>query len=208
MALMAALAAFVAVASVMIWLANALRNPVETRLSGLTAKPIQRSLEAPLADRVFVPILDGVVHAFVRLLPHKLVAATNKQLLAAGSPLSPTGFYTVLFLCAVGFPLAIAFALADASGGITSRVLLATLAAGAIGLLLPFLWLRQRVRLRKTAIWRSLADAFDMVTVCVEAGLGLDAALRQVSNKLRGPLAEKFSHLAAGRRRPRPARGA
>jgi tight adherence protein C len=48
---------------------------------------------------------------------------------------------------------------------------------------------------RKAAIWKRLPDAFDLVTVSVEAGLGLDAALRQVADKLRGPLSEEIAQV-------------
>jgi tight adherence protein C len=75
----------------------------------------------------------------------------------------------------------------------------------ACGLSLPFVWLRRRVRTRKMLIWKSLADAFDLITVSVEAGLGLDAAMRHVSEKLRGPLADEIRHTLreVGMGRPR-----
>jgi tight adherence protein C len=55
------------------------------------------------------------------------------------------------------------------------------------------------------AIWKSLADAFDLITVSVEAGLGLDAALRHVSEKLHGPLADEIRQMLreVGMGRPR-----
>jgi len=36
-------------------------------------------------------------------------------------------------------------------------------------------------------------DAFDLVTTCVEAGLGLDAALARVAEKVKGPFAEELA---------------
>jgi tight adherence protein C len=63
------------------------------------------------------------------------------------------------------------------------------------GTLFPFFWLSRRVRGRQKAIWRSLPDAFDLMTTCVEAGLGLDSAFHKVSEKLRGPVAEEFAEM-------------
>jgi len=63
----------------------------------------------------------------------------------------------------------------------------------AIGFLLPQMWLQQRVTGRQTQIIKSLPDAFDLITTCVEAGLGLDAALARVAEKVEGPFADELS---------------
>jgi len=55
---------------------------------------------------------------------------------------------------------------------------------GAAGILLPQMWLNQRVSHRQNLIIKSLPDAFDLITTCVEAGLGLDAALSRVAEKV------------------------
>jgi tight adherence protein C len=57
------------------------------------------------------------------------------------------------------------------------------------------LWLWRRARARQLAIWRSLPDAFDLITTCVEAGLGLDSAFHRVSEKLKGPVSDEFAEM-------------
>jgi tight adherence protein C len=55
-----------------------------------------------------------------------------------------------------------------------------------IGLYLPTIalwWLRRR---RQLAIFLSLPDALDLLVVCVESGLGLDAAMRKVCDEMQG----------------------
>jgi tight adherence protein C len=49
------------------------------------------------------------------------------------------------------------------------------------GYLLPTFWLRHMVARRQTEIFHSLPDVLDLLTVCVEAGLGMDAGLVRVS---------------------------
>jgi tight adherence protein C len=50
---------------------------------------------------------------------------------------------------------------------------------------LPNLWLGSRIKARQAGIERSLPDAMDLLVTCVEAGLGLDAALARVSDEIR-----------------------
>ncbi len=191
-ALVAAIAAFVAVAALFAWAGGLIRNPAEARLSRMTPSQAASPMEAPFSDRVFIPVVDGVVKFFVGLLPTTFVARTSRQLLSAGSPVSTQAFFTIVLMFAVLVP--VLFAIIFVSAGSDSSVAtLVVIFLVFVGLILPFVWLRRTVRNRKLQIWRRLPDMFDMVTVCVEAGLGLDAALRQVSTKLKGPLAGEIS---------------
>jgi tight adherence protein C len=52
------------------------------------------------------------------------------------------------------------------------------------GYFTPDLWLKFVITSRKTRIRNTLPDAIDMLVVCVEAGLGLDAAVSRVSNEI------------------------
>lgn len=58
------------------------------------------------------------------------------------------------------------------------------LVLGGIGFLLPNVWLARRIRARKKSIERAMPDALDLMVTCVEAGLGLDAAVQRVSNEI------------------------
>lgn len=53
-----------------------------------------------------------------------------------------------------------------------------------IGLIGPNIWLRKKAQARIQRIRLSLPDALDLMIVCVEAGLGLDAALVRISNEM------------------------
>jgi tight adherence protein C len=71
------------------------------------------------------------------------------------------------------------------------------LVLAAMTFFLPNLWLRGRISERQTAIERALPDAMDLLVTCVEAGLGLDAAIARVSEEmiLAAPLlAEELLH--------------
>ena len=74
-----------------------------------------------------------------------------------------------------------------------AKGIIALVASGGLGLLMPKIWLSSRVRGRQKIILKSLPDAFDLVTTCVEAGLGLDAALARVAEKEEGPFGEELT---------------
>jgi len=56
------------------------------------------------------------------------------------------------------------------------------LAAG--GFYLPELWLSLKAMMRREEFFRGLPDAFDLMVVCVEAGMGLDATINRVGKEM------------------------
>lgn len=67
----------------------------------------------------------------------------------------------------------------------TVRVtLFALLSLAAIGYYIPNLVLRMMIRSRKRELEEALPDAIDLMTVCVEAGLGLDAAMTRAGAEM------------------------
>lgn len=71
--------------------------------------------------------------------------------------------------------------------------------AASAGYFFPMLWLRHAVSQRKEQLQDAFPDALDLMVVCVEAGLGLDAAISRVSSEIRfahRELAEEF-HLVS-----------
>src|SRR3990172_4516099 len=100
-ALIAAVAAFVAISSLLAWLGGAMRDPVEARIAGLAPVGSNAAMKTPFSDRVFIPILDSVSRALVQLLPPAFVSRVSRLLLAAGSPMTTQAFFTVVLLCSV-----------------------------------------------------------------------------------------------------------
>jgi len=72
--------------------------------------------------------------------------------------------------------------------------LVISLVAGTIlGYYLPVLWLKQKVDGRRTEVQKGLPDALDLLVICVDAGLGFDAALARVTDKYKNALSELLS---------------
>ncbi len=80
-----------------------------------------------------------------------------------------------------------------AVGGLRGVVWLAGLAAA--GFWLTDILLYNAGLKRQQLLSRTLPDALDMLTVCVEAGLGFDAGLAQVARNTTGPISGEFSRM-------------
>jgi len=111
-------------------------------------------------------------------------------------PAAPILYFAAKTALAIAFPLIAYSAILAARLQLTAQgLLLSVLVAAAVGYYLPNVVLAQMIRLRKREIFESLPDAIDLMTVCVEAGLGLDAALLRVADEAAltsRPLAEEL----------------
>jgi tight adherence protein C len=96
-----------------------------------------------------------------------------------------TVFWGVKFLLAVALPMAFLAAAVLFFKAMDSRhVLLGAAFLALLGLFLPDLWLRSKTKARKERLIRAFPDALDLLVVCVEAGMGLDAAISRVGQEL------------------------
>lgn len=100
-------------------------------------------------------------------------------------------YFAAKTLLALALPLIALAWLVNTSLAAQQYVLMALLALlGAIGYYMPNFVLTRRIAWRKRAIFEDFPDALDLLTVCVEAGLSLDAALVKVAGEieLRSPV--------------------
>src|SRR5580658_517928 len=84
--------------------------------------------------------------------------------------------YGAKFVCGVTFPLLMALAVSASSAESTNKIA-GILAAAAAGFFLPNEYVRRMAGKRQKQIARGLANALDLLVVCVESGLGLDQAI-------------------------------
>jgi tight adherence protein C len=108
----------------------------------------------------------------------------------AGEPTTLSGFL-IGSAMADGVLILLALTIVSSGGG-GSLGLVAVGLIAVIGLMGPKIWLDNRVRFRQHEILKSLPDAFDLITTCVEAGLGLEAALARVAEKTSGSFGEEL----------------
>jgi tight adherence protein C len=88
------------------------------------------------------------------------------------------------------------------------RLLAISLILAVVGFFLPDFWLHNRMKARKREIVHAMPDVLDMLMVCVEAGMGFDAAVARVAEQPEGkysPLHQDMlrMHLEVRAGRPR-----
>lgn len=99
-------------------------------------------------------------------------------------------------MLAVALPLLFILFVAMPKGIIlNTQSMLIELALAIAGFLLPTYWLNRKIRIRTTEIFHSLPDILDLMTICVAAGVSIDAALVKVTENpqfMGNPLAEEI----------------
>ncbi len=185
-----------AVGTVMVWRVQESTVKLDARLRTL-AETNAHSLslrDVPFEHRVVLPVFDGLGRGIIGLLPPAFVARVRKQLVIAGEPMALVTFFSLLIFLGALMSGTCALVVWSAAGhSLSGRSVLLIPLFALMGVLLPFLWLWRRANRRKLVVWRGLPDAFDLMTTCVEAGLGLDAAFQRVADKLGGPVADEFA---------------
>lgn len=127
----------------------------------------------------------------IRLSPSGVAAKLQHRLDLAGNP---ARWNPDRVLAAKGLGLLVLGALGMLFGSRKPELLvLLGITFGAAGFFLPDVLLYNSGIKRQAQIRANLPDAMDMLTVCVEAGLGFDAALAQVARNTAGPLAAELA---------------
>lgn len=166
------------------------------QMGGPGADELLADAEPAFADRVLAPLQERALQFGRRITGADKAERIRHRLELAGNPQGWTvdrviGLKVIAALAmpACGFVYCQLIGLSIAT---TTLIVIGLLVVGFFG---PDLFLYNRAEHRSQEIARTLADAVDLLTISVEAGLGFDAALQQVARNTEGPLAEEFSRV-------------
>ncbi len=167
-----------------------------SRTTPLTLEEIE--LSQPFGDRMIRPILTKLAGFATRLTPAHAVEATRLKLDLAGRPNNwgPTEFFGARTGAAILLAVLLFLLLSVAGQPLLYR-LGAMLMGTLLGYLLPAMWLGGKIRRRQNELIKGLPDALDLLTICVEAGLGFDAAMAKVATKWDNELSRAFARVIA-----------
>lgn len=98
---------------------------------------------------------------------------------------APRNYYFIRLALAIALPIVFLVLAPFVTREIPiERVILMTALLSLSGMYAPMLWVSMRISRLQRAVTESFPDALDMLTVCVEAGLGLDAAFTRVGTQI------------------------
>ncbi|MCC7364048.1 MAG: type II secretion system F family protein [Dehalococcoidia bacterium] len=171
-------------------------DPMGTRLGGLRySRPGRDALPDPDAAftvRVIRPIVRNVTARLNAVLPSTMSERMEKAITQAGLRLKPGHFLLIVGFSAGILPIAVT-ALMASSGQPPKTLFIAYGVTFAMGIYGPRIWLLGKIKRRQKEVWKSLPDAFDLITASVEAGLGIDASFNRVIEKVKGPFADELT---------------
>ena len=178
-------------------------DPLHARLAeyamrGETASLEDIELSQPISERVIFPLARKFGQIAVRFTPQNALQNTARRLELAGNPrgMDPTVFWAARFILAVILGALMIFLM---TVGVPtwswSRKLIIVSFFVIFGFFLPELLLTSRIQRRQKGIRRAMPDALDLLTICVEAGLGFDGAMSKVYEKWDNELALAFGRV-------------
>jgi tight adherence protein C len=176
-------------------------DAVQARLSQLVVQPKtleEMEMQQPFYDRVMRPMIQRLSRAG-RRQEGGAIARIDAKLEKAGYPggLRGADWVGVKLMTLIGFAvLGLVLGLLLTRGQFVVALLFALVGA-AIGYIAPEFWLGRKIRARSFGMVLQLPDALDLLTISVEAGLGFDAALAKVVEKMEGPLVDEFRQALA-----------
>lgn len=178
-------------------------DALQDRLVEFAARGEKVSLEEielsqPISQRVVLPLARKMGEIALRYTPQNALQSTAHKIELAGNPkgLDATILWGLRFLIAIsiGVLLIFVFRISDLSWT-WGRKLLITATFIGLGFMLPELLINSLIQRRQKAIRKALPDALDLLTICVEAGLGFDGAMAKVYEKWDNPLSLAFGRV-------------
>jgi len=155
-------------------------------------------LSLPFTERVIYPMARKLGEFAIRFTPQNALQSIARNLELAGNPgrMDPTMFLALQFIAALVFGglLILAFSFGKGAFPLGQRMMF-SIGGFIIGFLFPRLWITSKINSRQKNIRKAMPDALDLLTICVEAGLGFDAALAKVSEKWESELSLSFARV-------------
>lgn len=173
-------------------------DPLEARLAefaerGEVASMREVEMSQPFLERIILPIAERLGGYALKFTPQEALTSIELKLDQAGNPkgLNPTNFLAIRFFAALGILIFMGFILSR--GDMSSFMKFAmTVGFSAIGFALPGMMIGSKINARRDEVRKALPDALDLLTICVEAGLGFEAAMKKVQEKWDNELASAF----------------
>jgi tight adherence protein C len=149
-------------------------------------------LARPPFARLVQPLLAALARPARRLTPTGMLSSIERRVGLAGVSWSVERVLILKLGLGAGLLMG---GLVWAAGSGSPMGLVVALSGGLVGYLGPDTVLARRAATRQLKITNELPDMLDQLTICVESGLGFDAALGRLSRSGHGPLSVELTRL-------------
>jgi len=176
---------------------------LQQRLDEFVEKGENISLETlemaqPFRERVIYPVARKLGELAVKFTPQNALNSIHNRLVLAGNPpgIDPTIFLAMQMV--FGVILAGLFFVVFTFGQLKLALFVRMLLIAVfflLGYYFPSLWLGSKISKRKRDVRKQMPDALDLLTICVEAGLGFDYAMAKVVEKWKIELSKGFARV-------------
>jgi tight adherence protein C len=177
-------------------------DPLQRRLAEYGDRATPASLEEielslSMQERIIVPMYKALARFGSKFTPENQIESIRHQLELAGKAQSmdPSTFFgqRIALTFAMGGGAFVLFFMVTDWG--PTKSILGVIGGFLLGYYLPLLQLKSQINRRKDAITKALPDALDLLTICVEAGLGFEQAMGKVYEKWDNDLAMAFGRV-------------
>lgn len=166
---------------------------LETIGKGKNSDIVEEELAKPFLSRIIQPTIKKVSMFMMKVTPKEIISNYEIKIIAAGTPMNySVNVWLTLQIFIIVLVPALSIILGLASGVAAERIMMIAVLEILFGILGPSLILTSKIKQRQKDILKALPDILDLLTVSVEAGLGFDAALSKVVEKMTGVLAKEF----------------
>lgn len=176
-------------------------DPIQDRLAEFAVSDVPVTLEQiemsqRFFERIILPFFNRIGEIALRFTPQATIETARRKIEMAGNPmqLDPAFFVAMRVIMGILFGGSIFAVFAMTKRNWLQGLGLSTVFV-FLGFWFPDLWLSSKISSRQRAVFRALPDALDLLTVCVEAGLGFDSAMSKVHEKWEDDLSLEFGRV-------------
>jgi tight adherence protein C len=177
-------------------------DPLQRRLAEYGDREVPATLEElemslSFQERIVVPLYQALARFTIQFTPEQQIEDIRKKLERAGiaGQVEPTTFFGQRIALTLGLGVGAFILFFMLTDWPIIRAVIGTAAGAALGYYLPMLQLSSKISRRQNEVLRSLPDALDLMVICVEAGLGFDAAMTKVYEKWDNEVANAFGRI-------------
>lgn len=172
---------------------------VKSRRLGLIRKrnpqAVEDEFEKPFVQRVILPLYNSVIKRLSALFPKKKGSNTQKietNLRLAGLRIAVNEYNAARLVLSGVVVLVLGILMAFARLGLAPSLLIVLIGL-LFSLLVPSLFLKMKIKKRQANIAEEMPDVMDLLCVSMEAGLGFDAAMVKIGERLSGVLVTELN---------------